>query len=255
MEINKTAVLNNIYTLAKNKGMKIGELEEAAGISTGYLSKLKSDDSRSVPGVEILLNIALQLGVTLDVLICSDIEALNADERFIMLFINDLLKKTDAGKMGWQKLNENQLYNYHDSGEWYETAYPMFDIFGATEYGPNVHYKSEFYTDASVECDGNSFRSLIAEDKWIYLMSVKIHENGKRGIINELELYIYSNGELMPLCCKYTTPTFTPFKAILEKLYDVLGSKTGHQTVTLNAIEEMADFMGIEVPDELALPF
>ena len=40
MEFDRARLMNNINTLIKDKKIKIGELENSIGISTGYLSKI-----------------------------------------------------------------------------------------------------------------------------------------------------------------------------------------------------------------------
>ena len=41
---DKARCLNNIYALAKERGIKIGDLEESAGVSKGYLSRVAKPD-------------------------------------------------------------------------------------------------------------------------------------------------------------------------------------------------------------------
>ena len=41
---DKARCLNNIYALAKERGIKIGDLEESAGVSRGYLSRVAKPD-------------------------------------------------------------------------------------------------------------------------------------------------------------------------------------------------------------------
>lgn len=45
MEFDRARLMNNINTLIKDKNIKIGELENSIGISTGYLSKMSKADN------------------------------------------------------------------------------------------------------------------------------------------------------------------------------------------------------------------
>ena len=51
---DKKRCIENIYTIAKEKNIKIGDLEEKAGVSKGYLSRINKEDSSSVPGVDLI---------------------------------------------------------------------------------------------------------------------------------------------------------------------------------------------------------
>ena len=52
MEFDRARLMNNINTLIKDKNIKIGELENSIGISTGYLSKMSKADNESMPDME-----------------------------------------------------------------------------------------------------------------------------------------------------------------------------------------------------------
>ena len=65
-QFDKSKCLGNIYHLVKERGLKIGDLEDQAGVSIGYLSRLNKDDNKSTPGIEFLLAVAQVLNVSLD---------------------------------------------------------------------------------------------------------------------------------------------------------------------------------------------
>ena len=53
MEFDRSRLMNNITTLIKEKNIKIGELENSVGISTGYLSKMAKPENESMPGIDL----------------------------------------------------------------------------------------------------------------------------------------------------------------------------------------------------------
>ena len=69
---DKTRCLTNIYYLARQKGIKIGDLEAEANVSTGYFSRLNKEDNKTVPSIETLLLVADKLGVSVDALVRRD---------------------------------------------------------------------------------------------------------------------------------------------------------------------------------------
>lgn len=97
----KTRCINNIYSLAKERGVKIGDLEEGSGVSKGYLSRVAKPDYQGSPSIEMLDAIAHQLGVGIDFLVNYDPDSLSSNEQFVMRFIDKLSTQTETEKMEW----------------------------------------------------------------------------------------------------------------------------------------------------------
>ena len=74
MEFNKQTLFDNIAFLVKKHNLRIGELENASGVSPGYISRA-SKDGGPTPGIEFILKIADKLNVTIDTLILAPILA------------------------------------------------------------------------------------------------------------------------------------------------------------------------------------
>ena len=91
---DKNRCLENIYSLAKEKGVKIGELESGSGVSVGYLSRLGKEDNTSVPSVETMDKMAEILDVTVDYLLRAEEEGLPMRERTAFRFADKLIKDT-----------------------------------------------------------------------------------------------------------------------------------------------------------------
>ena len=72
MEFDRARLMNNINTLIKDKNIKIGELENSIGISTGYLSKMSKADNESMPGIDLIWKLAQKLGTSVDMLVGGD---------------------------------------------------------------------------------------------------------------------------------------------------------------------------------------
>ena len=98
---DKARCLNNIYALAKERGIKIGDLEESAGVSKGYLSRVAKPDYQGSPPIEMLDAAAKQLGVGIDYLVNYSPDAFSESEQFVMRFIDKLARQTEAGKLEW----------------------------------------------------------------------------------------------------------------------------------------------------------
>lgn len=51
---DKRLFISNIYQLAKERSVKIGDLEKKAGVSVGYLSRINKEDSNTVPTIDFV---------------------------------------------------------------------------------------------------------------------------------------------------------------------------------------------------------
>ena len=92
---DKRVCMDNIYAIAKDKSIKIGDLEKKAGLSTGYLSKLSKEGNTAIPGIETLSTIADALSVSMDYLVSVNYRELNKDEKYVSSFIEKLIKGTE----------------------------------------------------------------------------------------------------------------------------------------------------------------
>ena len=61
MEFEKGKLMANINDLIKERGRKIGELEDAVGVSRGYLSRMSKAENESMPGVDLIYRLADEL--------------------------------------------------------------------------------------------------------------------------------------------------------------------------------------------------
>ena len=104
MLLDSKSVVENIYVLAKLRGMKIGALESAVGIKTaGYFSRFLNDESesRSLPSVEILSKVAEKLGVTIDQLVTIDFKKFDDVEISLVTFLGKLTESTANNSLIW----------------------------------------------------------------------------------------------------------------------------------------------------------
>ena len=126
MEFDKTILLKNISYLVKKKGIKIGDLENKIGVSTGYISRISKKNNGVATGVDIIMKIAHELGVVMDVLVSVDLEMLGDNEQYLINLMKSLEVKTDARKIFWYKMEPRVVKDVLD-GEYY-TDIPMFEM-------------------------------------------------------------------------------------------------------------------------------
>lgn len=237
---DKTRCIATIYALAKEKGIKIGDLEEAGGVSKGYLSRINKEDSTSSPSIELLDSISRQLGVGIDFLVNYSTETLSPNEQFVMQFIDKLMRMTVAGKVEWL-VETSTILNAEDDTV---VANPLVSLTKNFSDDANVWYdchvyRSAIYEDGGVDVSGACYHAAITGGATVYLNSVtySIPKEGGRfsswdyekGVI---EVYLIRDG-VQPICSTFYVAD--ELKKAVRDLYSAaasapskiaLGSKT-----------------------------
>jgi len=111
---NKITCINNIYYIAKEKNIKIGDLESVAGVSSGYLSRLAKEGNESNASIDTLDSIANTLGVSLDLLISYDFTELSGTEKYMIDFLNKMINQTKENNIKWEYYTLKKFYDYED---------------------------------------------------------------------------------------------------------------------------------------------
>ena len=208
MEFDKRRCMSAIYAIAKEKGVKIGDLEKEANVSTGYLSKLNKEENTSSPSIELLVAVARVLGVTIDMLVYSEYEGLSSNEKYILKFMDKLVNDTLSGELQWEKETKKQLLNVdcgYDGGEAY-AAHPLFDVTEVPieegRYRLEPRYCSRFFPDGETEIAGDGFHADLGLSRAeIYIMKVDNEESNMGIGYDQFEVYLLKDGNIRPLCC------------------------------------------------------
>ena len=99
MKADRDLCINNLYILAKKKGIRICDLETSCGVSVGYLARLRKDKNNSLPGADFLVRAASLLETSVDSLLFFDYHAATDTEIYLHLFVSrlslDSLSETD----------------------------------------------------------------------------------------------------------------------------------------------------------------
>lgn len=109
MNTNNTLLLENIENLRVKRGIKIGELENALGVSVGFFSRI-AKNPESFPSFEIIVKICNLFEIGIETLLTQNLDELGADERKIVTFIDLLLTKTQMGLLNWSANTQRVLF-------------------------------------------------------------------------------------------------------------------------------------------------
>jgi|GEM_PF-570698 len=185
-EITKKIMLANINYLLKEKGMKIGELESAIGVSTGYISRLNREGSAK-PGLDFLVKVAKALDVSYDVLLSLSLIDLTPTEQYLDQFVCRLIKQTKEDEISWnaEKDRSRGIIDIDDGG-WLDCNYRIHEY----SYDVYTRYKSVFkshYFKGDCEVDGNELYYLKLDNGCrLYIVSLTNLESEKQERVVEI---------------------------------------------------------------------
>ena len=223
-------ILNNIYTIAERKGIAVKDIEKAADLSVGYLSRLKRENGGDKLSIKNLLAISRALRTELDTLVYCDVAGMTDAELLVVDFINNLTKRTDMGSLGWKRLGLpiGQEFKFADAlmGKRSIPFHPLlknkYASFTAGMGSQVVYYRSLFYSDVEAEqvTGAEAVSASLGEGKGEVFVVKVYYPTELTGQKYVLEGYIHVNEVLNPLKKEYLKTGGE--KGELERLYDTI---------------------------------
>lgn len=104
-EFNRQRLMENVNELIKEKGLKVGEVESAIGVSAGYISRLTKKETDSAPSADIVWKLAKYLGVSTDMLIEGDFSKATHNLQYMRNFLLQLKVLTDSNELEWNTIS------------------------------------------------------------------------------------------------------------------------------------------------------
>lgn len=125
-DFDRTLFFDNISYLIKKHDLKIGEIENSAGVSAGYISRA-SKDEKSKPGVEFVMKIAELLQINVDTLLRADLTNATPTEKYLMSFLGKLNSDTITDSLDWIRESKEEL-NRLQENQYGDTGHPLFKL-------------------------------------------------------------------------------------------------------------------------------
>lgn len=125
-DFDRTLFFDNISYLIKKYDLKIGEIENSAGVSAGYISRA-SKDEKSKPGVEFVMKIAELLQINVDTLLRADLTNATPTEKYLMSFFGKLNSDTVSDSLNWVRESKEEL-NRLQEDQYGNTGHPLFKL-------------------------------------------------------------------------------------------------------------------------------
>ena len=244
MELDRKRLIDNIYRYAKEKDIKIGTLEQNAGVSPGYLSRLAKDESKGSFGVDLLCSAAEQLGRTLDDLVYTNNDVLSPNELKMIAFLDKLTLKTESFQLEWQMLPpmiedptyifEHPLFRLVDREE--------LNMYGDWEICKESEYCSRFLEHGNAQIAGNCFH--VPFDTYggreVYIMSAKERNSSNDKEILEV-YFIQRNGTIEPIAS--TKFVNDQIQEAMKRLYLTIEAARSHLTLDKGSLGAMDRFL------------
>ena len=195
---DKTLLGKNIRFLANKKGIKVGDIENEAKVSTGYLSRLANEDNKNnFPIMDLLFLISKKFDVSVNTLLTVDFSNLTPNEILLSHFFDKLSKDTQNNKLVWELESKAKLEECKQKG-----GHPLFFATEPRDPDTDFYYHSTY--DSSATVAGDCYKVIVG-NKWLYLMCV----NKPNDFIDGYELYFISSNyqgytNIEPICKAYS---------------------------------------------------
>jgi transcriptional regulator with XRE-family HTH domain len=211
IKYDRNRLLNNIIFLAKEKNIRIGDLESRVGVSAGYFSRLNKKDSTASPSIEVITATADFLEIPIDILIACPFDGLSITEKYLIDFIDVIIENTRTEKIVWNCTSKEEFFAD------FNPDHDQHDLFYNNEIDPidgYPRYKSAFREGLYVNPCDDFLTVTLQENGTLWLVKVKVE-----GIGVEYELYLYNGDTFSPLCHTTANNSESPFNSVLQTLH------------------------------------
>ncbi|WP_279002421.1 helix-turn-helix domain-containing protein [Acidaminococcus fermentans] len=253
-QFNSKTLFDNIEFLIKSENRKIGEVESAAGVSAGYISRT-SKDGGSKPGIDFIMNIAKALHVSIDTLLTVDIASMTPTERYLVSFLEKLEQDTAHDLLAWNRETKEKLNDLDfDRNEYVD--HPLFSVhFFPEDRGgpypeqiPRAVFISNAF-DVNTLINGDCFNLRMKNGAQLYLMNIsdaEKHSNASEA--NAIEVWMDIAGEQPQFLC--SDHGNSKLKDLIENLYASIVESTKHPKVKKDVRYIIDSFMKNDNEDD-----
>ena len=256
MGYDKQLFVENIYELAKLRGLKIKDLEAGCGVSVGYISRLRQGEKNIAPGADFLLAVAEQLSVSVDALLTCDFVHATGSEAEALHYLDKLLRETRARKLSWQE----DLGGYLDTvpvNPDGSTPHPLYFSTAGLSEKPVISYHSMFHADLRDLVPVKVYGSVFPGSRTLYL--VHVWNTGDNPASpdewEELELVMTGRGILDPVPLAHTNHDQPArLDAPLALLFDAVRDAAAMPSFTPEALEIIREYLNEECETRGAEP-
>lgn len=236
--------LNNINYLIKIQNRKIGDVEKAADVSAGYLSRINKEGGK--PNLQFAMNIAEALHTSIDSLLKVDMVNMTATEQYVLNFLNKVIDETSKDLLAWKRNSYDTLVDMELNPR--KNIHPLFTVEEEERYINNedldiieraIFYSNSFSKHTRVH--GDCFWVPIQDDANLFVMDIEKDADSDENIELAKEVWIaLRGGATQYLCSNYKNDRLA---GIVNILYDVVEENVKHPKVDPNFRNVIDAFM------------
>ncbi len=253
---DKYLLFSNIRELMKGTEVKLGQIEKEAGCQPGYMSRLDKTDSATDPTAEFIITASQMLKVSVDVLLNVRISELTPSERYIISFLEKLIRDTIADKLTWGRETEYDLNHvpFDGEGEAQHRLFvnrPTMEIDQSTGYPneiPHVVFPSRTYGDDTFIAE-DCFNIGLKNGTVLYVMSVMASDALPFGDEDHAkEIWMAQPGHAATCLC--STADHKIISDLISSLYAAISQNIKHPKVAKNYQYIINSFMNDDLSDD-----
>lgn len=232
----RTGVVGAIYHFAKEKGIKISDIEEEAGVSKGYLSRFNQNESDKVPSLDVVIAASELLGVSIDLLVNYEPKEMTDREEYLLKLISKLKRDTIRDNLEWVVEKRSYLEEEVLTGM---SIHPLFK--------PNPRSKRQItlISENEVQPAGDCFHAeLFSSDITLYIMCVNSPGSDRK---NDFEIYLYDRTEPVEQLCSTASISGEVARSIRE-LYMLIIENRSNINLSRNTRNKLDKYMAEELP-------
>ena len=246
MRYDKNLFISNVYYLAKNQGLKIGQLESICGVSTGYFARLRQGGKNIAPGADFLLEISRQLSVSVDALLTFDFSGKSDSDIDLLQYIDKLTRETLNRTLAWQE----DPFGYSESTPVRSdgtTMHPLFSTTPSSQGESAPYYNSKFHPWRSDLVPVKTYGCVLREGRTLYLVKIRSSDPEEAEGWQELELVMTGSGLSSPVPLEHTShEKASSLDAPLYRLFDAVEDLIAHPQLTPEAKAMIREYLNGE---------
>lgn len=247
---DKKVCFSNIRELIKhNSNVRIGQIENEAGLRAGYMSRLEKDNNMTEPSLEFVVTAARMLNVSIDTMVSIDITKLTDTEKYLSNFFDKIIQDTLSGKIKWNKEKAEELNNMEYLIDC-DMKNPLFEleenyiIDGVNSY-PDKTLKPIFRShnfESSTCIKEDCFNFQMEDGMWVYIMSiVGLHQTSdmNRETAREIWMWSESSGKKYLLSNRDESPIATE----VDRVFETIKERVSRPLISEDIIDSINRFM------------
>ena len=254
LDFSSERFFRNVSYLIKLQKKKVGEVEAFAGVSPGYIARMRNDTSAK-PGIDIAMKLAHALNVYLDDLLWLDFTQLNGTQQYVLTFMDKLITDTKLDNVIWNVETPRSLAALEpdingevDHPMFFFSMEPILEDGKDTGFIPGVCFNSTAYGPNTTIWD-NCYNLRLKNGLYVYVMFVGPSNSKERCSYEEdIELWLYNPKTGKQFICH--SMGATPYASKLCDLYSELKAADNRPRIPKDMMYSIDAFMKGDLEDD-----